>query len=117
MKAIFSRADIILFVLLLLIAAGGIIFMSGGGEGQTAIIRQDGKIVMELPLNVDRTVQVAGTIIEVKDGAIRFEESDCPNQECVHAGWLKSPGHTAACLPNRVSITITGESGVDAIAN
>jgi len=117
MKAIFSRADIILFVLLLLIAAGGIIFMSGGGEGQTAIIRQDGKIVMELPLNVDRTVQVAGTLIEVKDGAIRFFEADCPNQECVHAGWLNSPGETAACLPNRVSVTVTGESGVDAIAN
>ncbi len=117
MKAIFSRADIILFVLLLLVAAGGIILMSGSGEGQTAVIRQDGQIVMELPLNVDRTVQVSGTVIEVKDGAIRFKESDCLNQICVHAGWLNSPGATAACLPNRVSITVMGESGVDAIAN
>jgi len=117
MKAIFSRADIVLFILLLLIAAGGIILLTGGGEGQTAVIRQDGSIVMTLPLNVDRTVQVAGTVIEVKDGAIRFAESDCSGQECVHAGWLSSPGQTAACLPNRVSITISGESGVDAIAN
>jgi len=117
MKAIFSKADVVLFILLLLIAAGGIVLMSAGGEGQTAIIRQDGKIVMELPLNADRTVQVAGTTIEVRDGAIAFVEADCPNQECVHTGWLSSPGQTAACLPNRVSITISGESGVDAIAN
>jgi hypothetical protein len=117
MKAILFKADIVLFILLLLIAAGGIIFMSGGGEGQTAVVRQDGEVVMTLPLGIDRTVQVGGTVIQVKDGAIRFAESNCPGQECVHAGWLSSPGDTAACLPNRVSITISGESGVDAIAN
>jgi hypothetical protein len=117
MKTILSKADIVLFILLLLVAAGGIVLMSGRGEGQTAVIRQNGEVVMELPLSADTTVHVAGTVIQVKDGAIAFIESDCPGQECVHSGWLSSPGDTAACLPNRVSVTITGESGVDAIAN
>ena len=117
MKAILSKADIILFMLLLLVAAAGMFALSGGGEGQTAIIRQDGAVVMELPLSVDRTVTVGGAVIEVKDGAVAFIESDCPGQECVHAGWLKRPGDTAACLPNRVSVTVSGERGVDAIAN
>jgi len=117
MKAILSKADIVLFILLLLVAAGGIVLMSAGGEGQTAVIRQNGEVVMELPLSVDRTVEVGGTVIQVKGGAIAFIESNCPGQECVHAGWLSSPGETAACLPNRVSITVSGESGVDAIAN
>jgi hypothetical protein len=117
MKTLFSKADIVLFIALLLIAAGGIFALSGGGEGQTAIIRQNGEVVMELPLSVDRTVEVGDTVIEVKDGAIRFVESDCPGKECIHAGWLKNPGATAACLPNRVSVTVSGESGVDAIAN
>jgi hypothetical protein len=117
MKAIISKADIILFILLLLVAAGGIVLMSGGGEAQTAIIRQDGVVVGEVPLGVDQMFWVGDVEITVKDGAIAFIESDCPNKECIHAGWLNSPGDTAACLPNRVSITLSGESEVDAIAN
>jgi|AGTN01.1.fsa_nt_gi Uncharacterized protein conserved in bacteria len=117
MKAIFSKADILLFILLLLVAAGGIALMPGGGEAQTAVIRQDGVFVKEVPLNADQTFWVGDVEIAVKDGAIAFIASDCPGRECVHAGWLKSPGDTAACLPNRVSIAVSGESGVDAIAN
>lgn len=117
MKAIFSKADVILFILLLLVAVAGIILMSGDGQAQTAIIRQDGAIVKEVPLNVDQTFTVGDVHIQVKDDAIAFVESDCPGKECIHAGWLRMPGATAACLPNRVSITLTGESEVDAIAN
>lgn len=117
MKTIFSKADIVLFILLLLIAAAGIIWMSSGGQAQTAVIRQDGKVVKEVPLNVDQTFWVGDVEITVEDGAIAFIESDCPNKECIHAGWLRMPGATAACLPNRISITLTGESEVDAIAN
>jgi hypothetical protein len=117
MKAIISKADIILFILLLLVAAGGIVLMSGGGEAQTAIIRQDGVVVREVPLGVNQTFWVGDVEIMVKDGAIAFIESDCPNKECIHAGWLSSPGDTAACLPNRISITLSGESEVDTIAN
>ncbi len=117
MKTLFSKADIILFIILLLIAAGGIALMSGGGEAQTAIIRQNGEIMKEVSLYTDQTFSVGDTVIQVKNGAVAFIGSDCPHQECVHSGWLKYPGDTAACLPNRVSITILGESGVDAIAN
>ncbi len=117
MKALFSKADIALFILLLLAAAAGIFALSGGGEAHTAVIRHSGIAVKEVPLNADQTFPVGDTVIEVKSGAIRFFESDCPGQECVHSGWLKNSGDTAACLPNRVSITLSGESGVDAIAN
>lgn len=106
-----------LFILLLLIAAAGIIWMWGGGQAQTALIRQNGEIVREVSLSTDQTFTVGDVEIEVKDGAIAFIESDCPNKECIHAGWLRIPGATAACLPNRISITVSGESGVDAIAN
>jgi hypothetical protein len=117
MKAICSKADAVLFALLLLVAAAGIFALSGGGEGRTAVIRQDGVMIKEVPLSADQTFSVGDVTFEVKDGAIRFIESDCPGQECVHAGWLKNPGDTAACLPNRISVTVSGESGVDAIAN
>ncbi len=54
---------------------------------------------------------------EVREGKIRFYESDCPDQICVKAGWLERDGDMAACLPNRVWVKVRGEGGQnDALA-
>jgi hypothetical protein len=117
MKHILSKADIVLFAIIVLAAVAGMLLMSGGGGGSTAVIRVDGKIVKQVSLSVDQSFYIGHVRIEVKDGAIAFTESDCPGKECIKAGWMHVPGASAACLPNRVSITVTGESGVDAIAD
>jgi hypothetical protein len=116
MKHILSKADIALFIILVLVAAAGIAFMSGSGGGAVAVVRVGGEIYREVDLSVDQSFRIGNVRIEVKDGAIAFIESDCPGKECIRTGWLKTPGASAACLPNRISITVTGESGVDAIA-
>lgn len=41
-----------------------------------------------------------------KDGSIRFEKSDCPDQICVHTGKIHIIGETAACLPNGIILKI-----------
>lgn len=41
-----------------------------------------------------------------KDGNIRFEESDCPDKVCIHAGKLNMVGENAACLPNSIVLKI-----------
>lgn len=102
--------------MIIAVAVAGIVWMSDAGDAQTAVIRVDGKIVKEVRLDVDQSFWVDDVRFEVKDGAIAFIESDCPGQECVHAGWLRSPGSCMACLPNKVSVTLTGESEVDVIA-
>lgn len=55
---------------------------------------------------------------EVKDGAIRFIEADCPDHICEDAGFLSRRGETAACLPRDTILTIIGgETGeADAVA-
>jgi hypothetical protein len=116
MKHILSKADIILFIIIIAIAITGIILLSGSGSAQTALIRVNGQIVREVKLDVDQSFWVGDVRFEVKDGTIAFVESDCPGQECIHAGWLSTPGSSMACLPNKVSVTLTGESEVDAIA-
>ncbi len=116
MKTILSKADILLFILIVIIAVSGIILLSGSGGAQTAVIRADGQIVKEVRLDADQSFRICDVRFEVKNGAIRFAESDCPGQECVHAGWLSAPGSSMACLPNKISVTLTGESGVDAVA-
>lgn len=90
--------------------------MSGAGGGSSAVVRVDGKPVKQVDLSVDQSFYIGSVRIEVKDGAVAFIESDCPGKECIKSGWLRVPGSSAACLPNRVSVTVTGESGVDAVA-
>lgn len=41
-----------------------------------------------------------------KEGNIRFEQSDCPDKVCVHAGKLHMAGQSAACLPNGLVMKI-----------
>ena len=53
----------------------------------------------------------------IKDGAVRFSHSDCPDQLCVHSGALKTEGAAAACVPAGVTLRVIGEGEVDAVAN
>lgn len=116
MKHILLKADAILFLCIVAAAVIGIILFLGVGTAQTALIRQNGNIVRQVKLDTNQTFRVDGVLFEVRDGAIRFMESDCPGQECVHAGFLKRPGSSMACLPNRISVTVQGQSEVDAVA-
>jgi hypothetical protein len=121
MKHIVNKADIILFFLLIAVATAGIVLMTGAGAaGATAVVRVDGEVVKRVDLTVDQTFHVGDVTFEVRNGAIAFIAYDCPGKECIHAGWLKSPGSSMACLPNYVSVTIERQPGdtseVDTIA-
>ena len=35
-------------------------------------------------------------------------DANCPDRDCVHAGWLSRPGQGSVCLPHRVAIRILG---------
>jgi hypothetical protein len=53
--------------------------------------------------------------IEIKGGAIRVAESDCPKGVCRQAGWVRTPGRSIVCVPNKVLIEVRGErKGYDA---
>jgi len=52
-------------------------------------------------------------VITAQNGKIAFTYSDCPDQTCVHTGWLDSAGDIAVCIPNEVIVKIEGESGSD----
>ena len=73
-------------------------------------------------LDIDRELTVDGRLglsrLKVENGQVRFATSPCRNQVCVHSGWLSHSGDAAACLPNRVSIVLSGDgsAGVDAMS-
>lgn len=82
-------------------------------------IRQGDNIVGTYTLNQNRTIHVQGplgeSIIQIsipgknQEGNVRFVQSPCHGQYCVHQGWLKHAGQIAVCLPNQVSIELIGE--------
>ncbi|MDR2883927.1 MAG: NusG domain II-containing protein [Deferribacteraceae bacterium] len=50
-----------------------------------------------------------GMVVEVEEDRARVISSDCPDKICVASGWVSECGQTAACLPNRVAITVNCE--------
>ena len=55
-------------------------------------------------------------VIEVSDGKLRMAEADCPYGLCVSQGWVTSGTQSIVCLPNRITVELSGEGQVDAVA-
>ena len=76
---------------------------------------------LALDLNRNTQVHIHGplgdSVLEVVDGAVRFVSSPCRHQICVRSGWHRSAGAVAACVPNRISLILSGgEREFDAIS-
>ncbi len=113
-----KKGDLLIFgMILLLIAATCIFLFSQKAEGQKyCIISQEHDIIKEVPLfkGKKQTITVSGqyqNIIEIDGERVRVLESSCPNQFCVHTGWITEGYQTIACLPNSLLIRIV--SGED----
>ena len=48
-----------------------------------------------------------GNVIAVEPGRIRILEADCPDQICVHDGWLSDSAAPIVCLPHRLVIELS----------
>lgn len=113
-----SKLNIVLVVVIALVAVAGFVAVKLMGlgsttQGATAVITDADKKTYELPLDTDATITVTtdlGTnVIEVKDGRVRAKEADCPNQDCVHQGWIGKPGQQIVCLPHKLTVDIVDE--------
>jgi len=89
-------------------------------EKPVAFVYHDNRLVGAYQLDRDQSVFIGDKTrpdmkIEIKNGAIRVAESDCPRGICMQAGWVRTPGRSIVCVPNRVLIEIRGErQGYDA---
>ena len=85
-----------------------------GGAADKAIVRSGGKIYRELPLSRDLEFEVPGPLgyskIAIHNHQARIASDPSPRQYCVRQGWLKQAGEVAICLPNQVSLELTGNN-------
>ena len=102
-------------------AVGSIAFLLFRGwktDAGTARVTRDGVLLEEIDLNrVDTPYTLtfedaSGTnTVLVERGRIRVSEADCPDQICVHQGWISDSVIPIVCLPHRLMIEIVGAGG------
>lgn len=85
-----------------------------GGLADKVVIRAGGKVYREVALSRDQDIAVPGplgtSVIRVEKRRVRIQLDPSPRQYCVRQGWLQQAGEMALCLPNQVSIELTGQN-------
>jgi hypothetical protein len=84
-----------------------------GGPASTVEVKSDAGVFV-YSFDEEREIRFSGplgdTVVMVADGSVRFTESPCRDKICIAQGALTEAGQWAACLPNRVFITVVGAS-------
>jgi hypothetical protein len=103
----------------LIVTCGGIavVLLSlklwSGDPAESAVIRSGGKIFSTVSLAKDQQIAVPGplgtSIITIEQHRARISSDPSPRQYCVRQGWLQQAGEIALCLPNQVSVELTGK--------
>lgn len=115
-KKFFRKNDLILIGLLVgvLLIIVVILAITGTG-GNTVVVSVDGKVTESFPLSEDRTYLIEGynggtNTLVIQDGSAYVKDSSCPDHLCEHMGKINLVGQSVICLPNRVTVEITGPS-------
>ena len=81
-------------------------------EGAYAEITVDGNTIGKYSLAIDNTYSLNGgtNTLVIQNGEAYIRDSNCPDHICENTGKIKHVGQTIICLPNRLTVTIIGES-------
>lgn len=112
-----KRNDILLIVGIVLTAllAAGIYWLFIYKEGTTVQVSINGKVTASFPLDTDTTYTIKTAdgginVLEIKNGAARIAEANCPDELCVHQKKISHQGENLICLPHKVMVDITNSA-------
>lgn len=113
MKRLKTWQKNLLFAAVLLLAAG-LLFVAFRSrktqEPLVAVVDFGDGITETIPLDkdYDYLYEVGGYLVhlQVKDGAIAFQDSQCPDHLCEQFGWLSQNDAWAACVPAGVYVQV-----------
>lgn len=84
---------------------------SGAAAGRVFIYKDDA-VIEEVSLLEDRRIDLTshGTsmVIEIRDQRVRVLSSSCNQQICVRKGWTAQVHDPIICIPNKITIEVTG---------
>lgn len=83
-------------------------------ETQYAEVSVDGSILYRLDLSKDQELDLTGfhggtNHLVIKDRKAWISEASCPDKLCVHQGTVSLENELIVCLPNRMTVRITGK--------
>lgn len=81
-------------------------------HGRIVEVIRDGKIAVTIDLSGDpspRTLTLTSpdggfNTLQIKNGRIRVLSADCPGNDCVKMGWLRSVSSPLVCMPHRLVV-------------
>lgn len=88
-------------------------------DGVYAVVSIDGVETARYPLSVDGTYPLNGgtNLLVIENGFAYMQGADCPDKLCVNQGKVRYTGQCIVCLPNRVTVTVSGaDDGVDLVS-
>ena len=107
------KADIIVISLILTVSIAILLVINAIQKpGSIAVVEIDGVKAGEYSLSKDAVYELNGgtNVLVIEDGQAYLNYSDCPDHTCEKTGKIRYVGETIICLPNRVSITIKGNT-------
>ena len=111
-KGSLLRRDLFLVLLLLLLSCVSLgVFFLTREEGAEVTVSVNGVTFGVYSLNENGSYPINGgtNLLVIENGTARMEEADCPDRTCVRTGRIRYAGQRIVCLPNRVTVTVTGD--------
>lgn len=116
----FSLPDLILILGLVLagILLSAWVFFPDSTAAAYVEVRQNGNVIMTLPLDRDTEQTVKGNngstnTFEVKDHSVAMTTADCGDRTCINTGRISQTGESIVCLPHRLVLQIIPERSTD----
>jgi len=110
-RKLFYRMDLAVIGGVLLAALAMMAAMALYRPARPAVcqVLYENRVALTVSLDKDQVFtlpQNPRVVFQVKNGAIAFIASDCPDRICVKTGFISRPGQMAACLPNRAALKV-----------
>jgi len=122
-KTTLSYVDILIAVSIVLFGLYWLMTRDHNGATEKAVvIYKDDAVIQTLPLLKDRIIQLepfgVSMVVEIRDQKVRVLSSSCHQQICVRKGWIGQVHNPIICLPNKITIDVTGADTIyDAITH
>ena len=110
------RIDIIVVASLLILSFAVLLIVNlTKEEGAFAEVTVDGNAAGKYSLAIDGTYSLNGgtNTLVIENGEAYMRDSNCPDHICENTGKIRHVGQTIVCLPNRITVTIIGDSNSD----
>ena len=108
-----KKGEKIIIIFILLVSVFFIIFNRLNSKDKVMVSVKDANenTILTFNINEDNYYTLQGNYgvfnIEVKDGRCRAIDVECPNQICVHTGWISVDNPVPIiCLPNGLIVSI-----------